>query len=116
MLIVGSHHGRGSTKTIAGLCAFLSMRLCFQILIVIAAILDRAMNRSSIEAKRTGLFFRQFLRLIKMPKWLMLRLKMYAALQFCHKPEKVDVLIHSVPTGPWPGGSLCKTINKGQTA
>jgi hypothetical protein len=74
------------------------------------------MNRSSIEAKRKGLFFRQFLRLIKMPKWLMLRLKMYAALRFCHKPQEVDVLMHSVPAGLWPGGSLCKTINKGPAA
>jgi hypothetical protein len=40
------------------------------------------MKETSIACIVNGRFYGQFLRLIKMPKWLMLQLKMYAAWRF----------------------------------
>jgi hypothetical protein len=74
------HHGRGPTKTIAARRAFLFMRLCCGQSRGIEPPLGHAMNNTSNNCVGKGLFFRQFLRLIKMQKWLMVRLKMYVAL------------------------------------
>ena len=60
------HHGRGPTKTIAARRTFLFMRLCCGQCRGIEPPPGHAMNNTSYNCVGKGLFFRQFLRLIKM--------------------------------------------------